>query len=528
MSRICLTLPGPDHHTNRRMLREYSGCYAAFELRLDLLDSPDPEAIVGFFSSLFSSEQLTAPLETHGDIDFSVILTLRRPEDGGRFSGSSRDTEDFFIGLLELLSHGDFWPQLSGKLAVDVERQSPVPGLDRYLAKRSITRIRSAHDFIRCPGNIPEQLEELAEGGAVPKLALMPAGLADVDRIFAGGRRFADGDTRTPFILLGMGEFGLPTRILPEFCGSHISYAAPGGELAPGQMDCRILAEHFRSRSPDLNTRVFAIVGNPVAHSISPGFHNARFREAGAEAVYIPLLCDDPAALPALGSSMGLTGMSVTIPYKEAVRGFLDWEDPAVDAIGACNTVVRDAGGRWLGYNSDVHGFLAPIAGLVSSAGDHGSHDAAVRDTRRATVIGAGGAARAACYGLLESGWEILILNRSAQRLGELAKDLDIRYPGRVKTAPLSSESSGLLRNYRRLIVQTSPLGMTGKAEGDPLSFYDFTGDETVYDMIYTPPKTPILARAEAAGCRIINGEGMFEAQAAVQSRLFLEALKSG
>jgi 3-dehydroquinate dehydratase len=147
MSRICLTLPGPDHHTNRRMLREYSGCYAAFELRLDLLDSPDPEAIVGFFSSLFSSEQLTAPLETHGDGDFSVILTLRRPEDGGRFSGSSRDTEDFFIGLLELLSHGDFWPQLSGMLAVDVERQSPVPGLDRYLAKRSITRIRSAHDF---------------------------------------------------------------------------------------------------------------------------------------------------------------------------------------------------------------------------------------------------------------------------------------------------------------------------------------------------------------------------------------------
>jgi 3-dehydroquinate dehydratase/shikimate dehydrogenase len=524
MSRICLTLAGPDCASNLHTLKEYAGCWQAAELRLDLI----PHDLASVADFLAAVADLPGAAETLGSGeagDFSLILTLRRPEDGGNFPGTAAEGELILLKILETAGRREFWESLAPILAVDIEQQSPMRELEGRLDSLGVTRIRSAHYFDGLPEDPAEELSALSAGGAVPKLAAMPRGLAELAALINAGRSFAASRPGSRAIIVGMGEYGLPTRIMPEKLASHIGFAAAGGSVAPGQPDCRELHRAYRSRPVTPDTPVFAVVGNPVSHSRSPEYHNRRFADAGVDALYIPLLCDDPMQLPALSQLAGIRGLSVTIPHKETVRAILDEEDDASSVIGACNTVVRGSDGRWRGYNSDVPGFLAPLAGHIpegtGSVGESGT------GRPGATVIGAGGAARAAVYALLEGGYDILLLNRSAPRREEVAALFRSRYPGRVTAAPLDAGSAELVRRFRGIIVQTSPVGMTGKVGGDPLAFYPFCGDELVYDIIYTQPETPILRRAAAAGCAVINGWPMFLAQAQRQSELFFSVLES-
>ena len=195
-------------------------------------------------------------------------------------------------------------------------------------------------------------------------------------------------------------------------------------------------------------TRVVGIIGNPVAHSRSPAMHNAAFATLGLDWVYVPLpvdAADVPAAVAAV-RALGMAGVNVTVPHKEAVLPHLDALTPLARRVGAVNTVVN-RNGRLLGDNTDVHGFAATLR----------QHGARLRG-RHALVIGAGGAARAVLAALTESGvGRVTIANRTAARAADLARRL--RGPRR-DVVPLAALQDPARLADVALVVNTTSLGL--------------------------------------------------------------------
>jgi 3-dehydroquinate dehydratase/shikimate dehydrogenase len=415
---------------------------------------------------------------------------------------------------------------------VDLEMDRTWPEVEDAIARVGSRVIRSMHNFVATPGDLATKLpSQYRKAGDVVKAAVMVRGMSDLVNLVELARHLkANG---RPFILAGMGPFGLVTRILAGRLGSLLTFASSSLQghvaAAPGHMDPELLAEGFGYYSISDSTRIFGIIGNPVLHSRSPAFHNRIFRETGLDAVYLPFQVDDLAAFFSLAELLPILGCSVTIPHKEAVLPYLSDCDVSVRQIGACNTLMR-RDNAWFGTNTDAPGFLEPLKILLNN-----------ELPPQGLVIGAGGAARAVIQPLLANGMRLLVLNRSLERAEALRAEFEVFYPGAltvmgIPDAAVVTEGAGemgevaglisAIEPWTGLIIQTTSAGMEGKQEKlDPLWFYPFSGHETVCDIVYTPAKTIFLARAEAAGCRIQNGWPMFEQQALLQSSLFRFAI---
>jgi 3-dehydroquinate dehydratase/shikimate dehydrogenase len=303
-----------------------------------------------------------------------------------------------------------------------------------------------------------------------------------------------------------MGAIGFPTRVLAPILGSYLSYCSPAGKLAaPGQIDPETIDNLYGFRSMSDSTAIYGIIGSPLAHSRSPLIHNKGFRALGLDAVYLPFPTDSLDDFFMFADLLGIRGLSVTIPFKEKVMRFAHALDVAVQEAGACNTLVKDDEG-FFGYNTDIDGFLAPLRSRFSGMIPRGL---------RATVVGAGGAARACVYALVREGVKVLIVNRTADRARELAERFGCQWSG------LTNGCAGRISECGDLIVQTTSAGMEPNIEEDPVVCYDFKGTEVAYDIVYKPPVTAFLERAGKAGCRLIYGKEMLREQAYVQFRLF-------
>ncbi|MFA7199421.1 MAG: shikimate dehydrogenase [Methanoculleus sp.] len=275
-----------------------------------------------------------------------------------------------------------------------------------------------------------------------------------------------------------------------------------GGEMgiSPGERHERDgLLERFDlaalretiDRNPDL--RVCAIAGNPCAHSKSPLLYNRLFERYGMHYHYTRLEWPDAETIVRLASLLPLKGLSVTIPFKADVMRHLDEVDEHAAAIGATNTVVQ-CGGRTYGHNTDWLGVRAPLA-----------H----RRGARAVVLGAGGAAAAAVYALLSLDMDVTVLARRPEAARKIAERFKCRW--------------GALEDFKGsdadVVVHTTPVGM----EPDTRSLLvpcDLEQKTTVFDLVYTPPETPLIRAAREAGCETIPGTEMFVHQAAEQFRL--------
>ena len=482
--RLCLCLTGATVAADLRTLEDCRAHVDMVELRADCL----------------SDAEVAAAVALPRRAGIPAILTARRRADGGEFAGTEADRRRL---LSRLLGAGfDF---------VDLEEDLVAPDLEALAASRGTRVIRSLHDLRGVPADLARRVRGLPRSpGELPRAAVMTRGTADLARLLRACGELADVDK----IVLGMGDFGFASRVLAAKLGSRICYSpAPGSSAAPGQGDPRTLDTLFRFHGIDRDTAVFGVIGNPVMHSLSPLIHNRGLAAAGLNAVYLPFPVDDLAAFWDVAGLVDIRGLSVTAPWKEAVIPFLARRDPLVDAVGACNTLVRMNGagegerGGWEGTNTDVEGFLAPLREAFGGTIPRGL---------RATVIGAGGASRAVLHALASQGAEVLLLNRTLEKARALA-----RGPG-VHAARLDEGASALARGYGDLIVQATSAGM-GPAIGiDPFPGYQFTGRELVYEMIYAPPTTAFLARAQDAGCRVVPGIRMLLAQARAQFRSFL------
>ena len=489
MSKICLCLTAKTLARDLEILEKYRKFIDLAELRADCLD-PDERFHIRRFPKMAG---------------IPVILTIRRVMDGGKYRGHEG-------ARITLLSKGLAFAEADPRhnfAYVDLEEDIDVPSLEEAARAFGTRIIRSFHDFNGVNIDIAQKLRELCRvGDEIAKAALMPKTLDDVRLVYQAARESKDIEK----ILLCMGELGISTRILSSRLGSHLSYTSITGEedipiAAPGQLDPRDLNGLYRFRKINSKTKVFAVTGFPLMAPVSSKFFNTVFGMENINAVCVPVPSETIQSFLRFGEEIGLKGASITVPHKETVLPYLsDWSE-RVSEIGACNTIVAERDG-WKGYNTDAQGFSDSLLEFTR-----------LKDLRgkKVTIIGAGGVARSVAAEVFRLKGKAIILNRT------VIKARDIAMPYRFAWGSLDSQGIKMMEKYKDIIIQSTSLGMEPDIEKDPLEFYNFTGRELFVDLVYRPVKTRCLQRAEAEGCKTINGYDMLLRQARYKYNYFIE-----
>ena len=485
---MCLTAPTVAQ--DLELIEKYRPYIDLVELRVDLLDD-DERLIIRDFPS---------------KAGIPCILTIRRTVDGGMFAEGEAARSMLFARALAFANEDT----KKNFAYVDFEEDFHISSLQDAAMAYGTKIIRSFHDMKNPVENIGEKLRSMhGSRFEIPKIAFMPHSLKDVTNLYTEMQNFKESNQ----IVCAMGPLGLPTRILAERFHSYLSYTSPEdlnltlGEI--GHTDPRTLENTYHFHEINSQTKLFGITGWPLKYTSSPTLHNEGFARENINAVYIPFRAEKASDAIEFASELDIKGFSVTIPHKEDIVKHLFSVDKKVEEIGACNTVINE-NGLWIGYNTDCSGFSKALLEFVGLKNLRKTHVA---------IIGAGGAAKAIAYAVKKLGGRACIFNRTVSKARTLGKKYGFEY------ASLGMESIVTLKKYNELIIQTTSKGM-GSTEpsnesNDPLWFYDFAGTEKIFDIIYEPEVTPIMARAEKAGCLVHNGYTMLKYQGDEQFRLF-------
>jgi 3-dehydroquinate dehydratase/shikimate dehydrogenase len=365
--------------------------------------------------------------------------------------------------------------------------------------------ICSWHDFAETPDDLIARYERMASSpAAMVKIATQANRISDCLRIL---ELIEHAKGKKPLIALAMGLPGLMTRALALSRGATLTFGSlrRGAESAAGQPTVAELRDLYRVKELSRDSQIFGVIGNPVGHSRSPLMHNAALKSLKRDGVYLPFEVDDVASFvcgfvhPRTRKlEWNLRGLSVTIPHKLAIIPYLDVVDATAKAIGAVNTVVIE-GDELHGRNTDVIGAMKPLADMIDVKG------------ARVAVIGAGGSARAICYGLSWRGADVTIYARDLKKAQPLGDEFKMR------TSSLES-----FNGEADVVINCTPIGMRDHSEGrSTIKAETLEGVKLVYDLIYTPEETALLRDAKHAGCQTLGGLAMLVGQAAEQFRLW-------
>jgi 3-dehydroquinate dehydratase/shikimate dehydrogenase len=530
-------------------------------------------------------ELFSGALDAHGNLDarevsavlrlvagspVACIVTCRCAAEGGHYDGDDAARVALYerlgtAGLARALDapatggvSGEHPPRY-----IDVEhatytrsanlRQKVDLAVDHPRQRRDVRTglILSMHDFSGRPPDLLRRLSrmQLEDAASVVKIAVTARSVRDNLELLdllaenAGGK---------PMIALAMGPFGLLSRALAPKFGAFLTFASlrKQSATAPGQPTVGELIDTYRFRSIGPTTRVFGVVGWPLEHSLSPAVHNAGFESlapdtwdeseiaASLNAVYVPLPVPEgyehfkASALALIDHPrLDFSGCSVTLPHKTSLVRLAGEQAGAGDgcvwsvdelsrACGAANTlVVRREGGR-------------PVECLVSNT-DAPAAVACIEETlgavagRRVAVLGTGGVARAVAAGLMRAGAGVLVISRERAKADGLAGEFSSLAAlagagGRIAGAGMDEALAGGLD----AVVNATPVGMMGGPEerGAPIDVERLAATSpgcVVMDTVYRPLKTPLLARAERAGLKTVDGLGMFVRQAGMQFAAF-------
>jgi 3-dehydroquinate dehydratase/shikimate dehydrogenase len=474
LPRVCVAITGTDASQIIEKAEFLARDNTFLEFRLDYLSQP-AQAL----------PKIKRFMEYHPHV--TVIATCRRAANGGKFKGS-------LASQLEMLSKA----AAAGCQMVDVELQSAEKcrpeQLKNLRSKAAI--VLSYHDF-QGSRKLDEALEKMtAHPADYYKVVGTATTLYDNVEMMRLLEKHSD---RRSLVGLCMGEQGIISRVLGVRAGSAFTFAAVSADekTAPGQVTARDLRSTYRIDQVDPATRVYGVVGDPVAHSLSPAIMNAALRRENVNGVYLALHAKTLKDLLACMRDIPIHGLSVTMPYKESIVQYLDNTDPHTAKTGACNTVVRAQDGRLYGFNTDLAGVVRPLEQRMTLAG------------AKILVLGAGGAARAAVFGLKERGAEVYILNRSAAPAQKLARQAKARVMKRADLKKMSFD----------VIVNSTPVGM-GNSTESPLTEKEIQA-RYVFDMVYDPIETRLLKLAKERGADPIPGLEMFVHQAARQFEIW-------
>ena len=419
-----------------------------------------------------------------------VIITLRRGQDGGLWRGEEEKRQRLMREAI-----------VAGVEYIDVE--SDIAAKVRRYGKTK--RVVSLHDFKRMPAN----LEELA--GSMRELDADVVKIAAIAHSLAEASRMLELVSKSPFPTVGlaMGEVGYFTRILGAKFGAPFTYSGfnPDRTFAPGQPRLHELRGDFQYEKIDRQTEVYAVVGDPIGHSLSPAIHNASFRKIGQNKVMVPILAPAGQLKESLEvlSWLNLKGVSVTIPHKEAVVPLLRKADKSVERVGACNTIVQQDG-QWVGYNTD---YRAAMIVLEDAFGGPRSDGLSPLVDRQVLILGAGGVARAIAFGLVRRGAGVAICNRNDERAHSLAEEAGCR------TVNWGMRAGTLCD----VLINCTPVGMHPDVDSTPVPPAAFKAGMVAFDTVYHPENTMFLKLAREHDCQTVSGVDMFVEQAAEQFR---------
>src|SRR6267143_2932751 len=416
MPRVCVAVTGADAGEMVEKAETLVRDNPFLEFRLDYLSKPG-----------LAIPRIKAFMESHpGTV---VIATCRRTVAGGRFRGS-------------MASELDILAKASGAgcqlLDVELQTASKSKPLQVQKLRGRSALILSFHDF-RGTKRLDETLQKM--------LAVQ----ADFYKIVSTATTLSDNVTMIKFLakesdkhsLIGicMGEQGIISRVLGVRAGSVFTFAAISSDekTAPGQVSAQQLRSVYRIEQVDAATRVYGVAGDPIGHSLSPVIMNTAMRRENVNGVYLALHAKTLKDLLYCVREIPIHGLSITMPYKQAILQYLDNTDAHTTKIGACNTVVRGQDGKLYGFNTDTAGVVRPLEQRLSI------------ENAKVLVLGAGGAARAAVFGLKERGAEVWILNRSAAPAQKLARQAKARTIKRADLHKLAFD----------VIINATPIGMT-------------------------------------------------------------------
>jgi shikimate dehydrogenase len=244
-------------------------------------------------------------------------------------------------------------------------------------------------------------------------------------------------------------------------------------------------------------TKLCAVIGNPIEHSLSPLIHNAAFEQLKLNYVFLAFKVEQLKEAVVGMRSLNLKGVSVTIPHKIDVMDYLDDIEEVARKIGAVNTILNQEG-RLLGYNTDCSGAIIALEEKIE-----------LKD-KKTILLGAGGSARAIAFGLKGKGADLTILNRTVKKAEMLALELNCQHGGLELLESLQPD----------ILINTTSLGMYPKMDDTPVK-KDFLKNMLVFDIVYNPLKTRLIKEAEQNGCTTIMGLEMFVNQAALQFELW-------
>jgi 3-dehydroquinate dehydratase/shikimate dehydrogenase len=412
-----------------------------------------------------------------------VIITCRAAREGGEFSGE----EEARLAILQrAVQLGAAYVDIEADAVHKIERIGPT----KIIASR--------HDFTKTPDNLADLVADMEKLPCdIVKFAVKANSLNDNLKIFSVMQ-----NCRKPVIGLGMGELGEMSRVLYARFGGFLTFGslAAGEESAPGQLSCRDLAELYRVKNITTKTALYAVIGDPIAHSMSPEIHNTAFREKKLDAVYLKLRVHDfDSFLREVAEPLNLRGISVTIPHKHSALKAADPVHALARDIGAVNTLTRTPDG-WSGDNTDCAGALDAIRQAARK-------NRITLEGRPALLLGAGGTARAVGFGLKNEGCKLVVANRTREKAEALAADLGCETIDWKKTH---------LSKYA-VVANTSAVGMHPNPDATPIDPAVFNAETVAFDAVYNPRETRMLREARERGAKIADGVAMFVGQAARQ-----------
>jgi 3-dehydroquinate dehydratase/shikimate dehydrogenase len=422
----------------------------------------------------------------------ALVATVRRPQDGGRWSGSEEERR---MLLRQAIVGGFDWVDVETDIAEEIRRF------------KNVKRIVSYHNLREVPADLERIHERMCQQDAdVVKLAVTAQHPVDNLRVLKLLAKPA-----VPTVAFCMGDLGIPSRILGAKFGAPFAYVAFNKErgIAPGILSYDELKQVYHYGRINKDTKVFGVIGDPVAHSLSPLIQNAAFHALGINATYVPFRVPRASLEDFLKQfdHLPVHGYSVTIPHKETAASLAREKDAAVELTHAANTLVRSDHG-FIAYNTDFQAFRDSLTANLPGAmeGMPGT-----LHSRTALILGAGGVARAVGHALRRGGASVMIANRNHERGLQLAEEVGCRAIDWAARHNVICDT----------LINCTSVGMHPNIDDSPIHASFLKPGLTVMDLVYTPETTLLVKEARSRGCHLVTGVDMFVRQAALQFELF-------
>jgi len=422
-----------------------------------------------------------------------LLATVRRLQDGGRWNQSEEARQ---MLLRQCIVSGFDWVDLETDIA------------DKIPRFQKVKRIVSYHNIREVPRDLEAIHEKMCKQDAdVVKIAVRAQEVVDNLRLL---KLVSKGPK--PTVAFCMGDLGIPSRLLGGKFGAPFAYAAFNKErgIAPGVPSFEEMLRVHNYERINAETRVFGVIGDPVAHSLSPLVHNTAFRKLGINATYIPFRVprgDLPQFLK-LFDALPVEGYSVTLPHKEQAAVLATKKDALVNQTQSANTLLLSQDGGYEAYNTDINGAIDSLMSHMEKDPEGGPPTVAGRTV---LVLGAGGVARSVAHALQHEGALVFIANRTMERAEKLATEIGCKSLDWGARHSVSAD----------IVVNCTPVGMHPNVDDSPLHQSYLRPGLIIFDTVYNPETTLLVKNARSRNCQVLTGVDFFVRQAAAQFRLF-------